>query len=68
MLRMERQLLQRKHLARYRAKRVDQHLYGAAARLWTHGVEWGTALEIVEGAFKEAVYEDAPGPEADPGA
>lgn len=57
-LAMRRGLLKREHLDRYRARRRSHHIYAAAAKLWSHGVEWEKALAIINEAFDAATFEE----------
>lgn len=43
---------------RYRARRRSHHIYAAAAKLWSHGVEWEKALAIINEAFDAATFEE----------
>lgn len=49
--------LDRKPLECYKARRKAFHIYKAAARLWSAGMNWQQSLEIVSDAFNAAVAE-----------
>ena len=54
-LRYER--LEKGVLDRYKAKRKSHHVYTAAARLWSAGMDFQAALTIVREACDAALHE-----------
>lgn len=44
-------------LDKYRVKRKSYHIQRAVAKLWTEGVEFNTAWDIVTEAFDAAIAE-----------
>jgi len=60
-LSLKRELLEGSYLAKYKVRNRSYHIYRAAARLWTAGLAWKTALDIVTESFDAATYD----PDAD---
>ena len=56
-LSLHRERVKRPVLETYRAKRRQFFLYQAAAKLWSEGVAWQRALDIVTEAFVATTHE-----------
>lgn len=56
-IRLQRERVDKAVLDTYRAKRKSYHVYKAAAALWSEGVEWQTALSIIQQAFNAMTHE-----------
>lgn len=57
-LRLERDTFKKEALDKYKSRRRSFHLYQAAARLWSFGVDWERALGTVKEAFDAVIVDE----------
>ena len=54
---LQRELLGKQHLGKYKSKRRSYHIHKAAAKVWARGVPWVDALDMVQEAFDATTFE-----------
>lgn len=54
---LDRELMNKRHLDKYRAKRKLHHIHSAAAKIWSYGVPWDAAVQMVTEAVDATTFE-----------